>query len=446
MTVNVVAPSLAANDDTGSTRQNTAVGIAVLGNDTMAGNPVANTAVAVTVTVAPAHGTATVNADGSITYTPATNYSGTDTLTYRICDVVNPTVCDDAVVALSITPNTVDAVNTTVNTPQTGPVVINPMTSTVNGGGAPLDPTSVAIVTPPTNGTVVVNPNGTITYTPNTTFFGTETFAYRICDRSTPTPVCDVATVTIQVAMQAPQLRMGKTTAARSVKVGDFVRYTVVIENTGISPSNNTTVTDVPPAGFTFVEGSLSVDDADDRFGLAGANPLRITGVDIPVGGRATLVYLLRVGAGVGRGTHVNSVSATDPTGTSVSNTATADVIVEGDPMTEDSLILGSVFFDRDGNGVQDEGEPGLAGVRIASVEGLLIETDVHGRYHLAGIDAANALRGRNFILKVDVATLPPGTTFTTANPLVRRITPGIPVRFDFGVKLPSSDAQSGNR
>src|SRR5690606_21519156 len=76
-------------------------------------------------------------------------------------------------------------------------------------------------------------------------------------------------------------------------------------------------------------------------------------------------------------------------------------------------------------------------GVRIASVEGLLIETDQYGRYHVPDVQAGDWGRGRNFILKVDPATLPPGTEFTTANPLVRRVTPGIPVRFDFGVKLP---------
>lgn len=81
--------------------------------------------------------------------------------------------------------------------------------------------------------------------------------------------------------------------------------------------------------------------------------------------------------------------------------------------------------------------ERGIPGVRIASVEGLLVETDQYGRYNLIGVDGGREERGRNFILKVDPATLPPGSVFTTANPLVRRITPGLPVRFDFGVKLP---------
>jgi outer membrane protein OmpA-like peptidoglycan-associated protein len=73
--------------------------------------------------------------------------------------------------------------------------------------------------------------------------------------------------------------------------------------------------------------------------------------------------------------------------------------------------------------------------VRIVSVDGLVAETDRYGRYHLAGIPGGAWERGRNFILKVDPATLAKDAEFTTDNPLVRRITPGVPVRFDWGVK-----------
>ena len=34
----------------------------------------------------PAHGTAAINADGTITYTPAANYNGADSFTYTISD------------------------------------------------------------------------------------------------------------------------------------------------------------------------------------------------------------------------------------------------------------------------------------------------------------------------------------------------------------------------
>lgn len=64
---------------------------------------------------------------------------------------------------------------------------------------ANLDPTSVTLTTPPTNGTATVNAaNGEFTYTPNANFNGTDTLAYQICDNGTPS-LCDTATVNITI-------------------------------------------------------------------------------------------------------------------------------------------------------------------------------------------------------------------------------------------------------
>ena len=91
--------------------------------------------------------------------------------------------------------------------------------------------------------------------------------------------------------------------------------------------------------------------------------------------------------------------------------------------------------------GVQEQGIPG---VRLGTIEGLLIETDAYGRYHLEGVETGHYARGSNFILKVDAATLPPGSRLTTENPRIRRITPGLPVRFDFGVQVPEEVMEGG--
>lgn len=85
--------------------------------------------------------------------------------------------------------------------------------------------------------------------------------------------------------------------------------------------------------------------------------------------------------------------------------------------------------------------EPGLPGVRLATVEGLLIETDAFGRYHIAAVDGGFLERGRNFIVKVDRQTLPADATFTTENPRVKRLSQGLMNRFDFGVELPNPPA-----
>ncbi|KAG1538051.1 hypothetical protein G6F50_014737 [Rhizopus delemar] len=56
--------------------------------------------------------------------------------------------------------------------------------------------------------------------------------------------------------------------------------------------------------------------------------------------------------------------------------------------------------------GIQEQGIPG---VRLATVEGLLVETDPFGRYHLADVHGGDARLGRNFIIKLDPATVPAG-------------------------------------
>ncbi|WP_163013688.1 hypothetical protein, partial [Pseudomonas viridiflava] len=87
--------------------------------------------------------------------------------------------------------------------------------------------------------------------------------------------------------------------------------------------------------------------DIDNAARASGVALLRIDGLDIRAGGSATLVYYLRVGAGVGLGVHTNRITANDVLGTTISNVASADVEVIGDPLLDESLVIGSVFNDR---------------------------------------------------------------------------------------------------
>jgi CSLREA domain-containing protein len=74
-----------ANNDVYSTNEDAALNVAapgVLSNDTDAdGTPLSATLVS-----SPTHGSATLNADGSFTYTPAANYEGPDAFTYKASD------------------------------------------------------------------------------------------------------------------------------------------------------------------------------------------------------------------------------------------------------------------------------------------------------------------------------------------------------------------------
>jgi uncharacterized repeat protein (TIGR01451 family) len=84
--------------------------------------------------------------------------------------------------------------------------------------------------------------------------------------------------------------------------------------------------------------------------------------------------------------------------------------------------------------------EEGLPGVRLATVTGLLIETDAYGRYSIPDVAIGSTGIGRNFILKVDPATLPQGSRFTTENPYILRILNSSLNKINFGVQYPEND------
>ena len=113
---------------------------------------------------------------------------------------------------------------------------------------------------------------------------------------------------------------------------------------------------------------------------------------------------------------------------------------VTADSGFEKTTVIGKVFHDANANGWQDPGERGIPGVRLATTSGMVIETDEFGRYHIAAVDGGFAERGRNFVVKLDDATLPRGSQLTTENPRVQRITQGLMNRFDFGVQLVEED------
>jgi outer membrane protein OmpA-like peptidoglycan-associated protein len=172
--------------------------------------------------------------------------------------------------------------------------------------------------------------------------------------------------------------------------------------------------------------------------------PLITSGLNVASGKKITLTYMMRVGASAGQGALKNCARATDATQAVSSNQSCAEITRTSDPEFEDTRIFGTVFEDLNANGMQDDGEPGIPGVRLATVEGLLIETDAYGRYHIEGINPGQWARGSNFIVKVDVSTLPEGSVPTTQNPLVKRLTQGLPGLFNFGFKVPFTTYEPG--
>lgn len=75
-----------------------------------------------------------------------------------------------------------------------------------------------------------------------------------------------------------------------------------------------------------------------------------------------------------------------------------------------------------------------MPGIRLATVRGLLITTDDHGRFHLPCAALPDRRIGSNLMLKLDTRTLPDGYHVTSENPRVIRLTAGKMSTLNFSV------------
>lgn len=96
VTINAVNDAPVAVADSASTAENTATTISVLSND----SDVEDTALSVSAVTTPTNGTAIINANGTISYTPASGYVGPDSFTYTANDGA---LTSSAVVSITVT-------------------------------------------------------------------------------------------------------------------------------------------------------------------------------------------------------------------------------------------------------------------------------------------------------------------------------------------------------
>lgn len=239
----------------------------------------------------------------------------------------------------------------------------------------------------------------------------------------------------------AGSIELRKTTSKLNVRKGEPVPYVITARNVGAAAIGNVTLQDTLPPGFKYLEGSLTVQTLPNGPVLPVRPSLQGRLLTLPLnfaaGESKRISMVLGVGLGVGEGQYVNSVIAQQGAqGREVSNTATAAVRVVPDALLDCTDLIGKVWDDRNANGVQDEGEPGLAGVRLATVNGLLVTTDAQGRYHIACAVVPKDGTGSNFVLKLDERTLPSGYRVTTENPAAERATRGKALKIDFGATV----------
>jgi uncharacterized repeat protein (TIGR01451 family) len=242
-------------------------------------------------------------------------------------------------------------------------------------------------------------------------------------------PTVTPVTVTIPV--------LTKVADKPEVKRGEVVTYTITASNLVPTPFQ---LIDVMPPGFHYVAGSATINGVAVTPQVNSRNvvfdPVTPPSIPNPLAGKLILKLKLTASTTLSTGKFVNNAQLITTIDGELQATAQATVSITEDAVFDCSDIIGRVFDDLNADGYMNDGEPGLPGVRVVTLNGLLITTDEEGRYHVPCGAIPDAAIGSNFLMKLDTRTLPTGYKLTTENPRDVRVTRGKVVKLNFGAAI----------
>ena len=202
----------------------------------------------------------------------------------------------------------------------------------------------------------------------------------------------------------ASGLFVEKVASVKLAELGDFVDYAITIQNNAGKLLTEVMLNDTLPAGFSYQPGSARLGGAPvaDPAG-SGRGPQLVFPVGkLDAGASVVMTYRVKIGPGAVAGNGINYAQATASYGT-VSNVASAQVVLQGGVFSDKGYIIGKIFLDCNRNRLQDKEELGIPGVRLYMEDGTFVITDSEGKFSLYGIT------NRTHVLKIDKTTLPAG-------------------------------------
>lgn len=206
-----------------------------------------------------------------------------------------------------------------------------------------------------------------------------------------------------------------KTSEVRTAELGDYVNYTINIRNNGNSTAYNVELKDALPRGFDYVAGSLRVDGAKTN-DFKAEGKYQVLGLgDLTSGTSKNITYRVLIGSTALGGDGINRAIAQGKDSETDGKTLTSleahwPIEIERGVINTDGIIVGKVYHDINRDGIQqkEDGELGVAGVRIYMENGNFVVTDPEGKYNFYGVSA------KTHVLKVDRTTIPNATELVT--------------------------------
>ena len=209
------------------------------------------------------------------------------------------------------------------------------------------------------------------------------------------------------------ELIVTKTADRSTADVGDYINYTVTVQNSGTATAP-IRLFDTLPIGFRYVPGTsrLEMEPTKDPFVSDDATLLTFEMENLAPGEIITLDYALLVGPGAHLGDAVNEAVVRDATLDPISNTARAKVTLREDLLRSTSTIIGRVT-EQSCDGDADWARPidrgiGVDGVRLYMETGAYVVSDQDGLFHFEGVSEGT------HVVQVDEETLPQGFELMT--------------------------------
>ena len=215
----------------------------------------------------PAHGSAVLNADGSVTYVPAAGFSGADSFTYAADDSVSRAI---GTVQVTVGIPTPEAVADAYSLDGSAAFAVAAPGVLGNDVAAAGDPLFAELVQVPAHGSVALLSDGSFTYTAAAGYAGLDSFMYRVTDGVRTSAPMQV-TLTVMQAGEAADLALatdGGTTPGAGLTLHATVTNLGSVPLHGarlmLSPQGLLIVGASGPAGaLTTDAGAVPVPDLD---------------------------------------------------------------------------------------------------------------------------------------------------------------------------------------
>jgi N-acetylneuraminic acid mutarotase len=152
----------------------------VLAND----NDVDGDALTALLVSGPSNGTLALNPNGSFTYTPTSGFTGADEFAYKASDGRSESGVETVTLSVTATNGAPMAKDDRYNDGLQDTTLVVPAAQGVlaNDSDPESNPLSAVLVTPPSQGSLTLNPDGSLSYSPAVGFTGSVTFTYRASD------------------------------------------------------------------------------------------------------------------------------------------------------------------------------------------------------------------------------------------------------------------------